>query len=1077
MPPSAIFDEISVLIPGYSAEDLPRDLAEEPASSLLNSISVAWHPAVISCARGIPVLRHAGSIDQLTGRRIVLIPTPSEDFLPHGWQQDPGLLRHLLIHSCLARDQWLAAVSASLSPDSSTPAGLPGPAEFRAAAEFTGPAEFTQPAAAIAPEPVLVDQFLAFGTTWLMVVLLSRRRHHFADPDETTLVREIHLAAEASLRADVDSTTSHLRKCFELLLETREHFYPLSCCLLDVCIPAADSPLPELIATIRDTPHLNLIASVSQLATWSQNSPEFRQTVRDRAGAGQLCLMTGHLVEVRSSLVSMAALLHDLEAGARRLQREFGLLPKHWSRRRFGLLSSLPMILHHMGYTTAFHVALDDGLYPDRECTQFDWQAPDDSTVAATSRIPLAVDSAASMLRFSDRFNESMQDDSPATLLLARLPELQTPWLQDLRIAASFAPVLGEFATCETLTSICSGSRHRQRFEHGEYLSPGLIQSAVLKTESPVSGPAALHQLWMQTLAVSVQHALLVMLQPGHVAPDAATRLRQVRDQQLELERLHAEIPTNPVDVASQQTEMAAELTAQLTTLQSEFSRQFLAAIPHESCTARGLLILNPLPFRRDVLVPWNSTWRLPESNSAIQALARSTDGPLLRIQLPPGGFLWLTESDEVHQRPPHPWLVTARREPPLAEELILRNQHFTILLSDVTGGISSVIFHQSRVNRLSQQVSFRFEHDLKLKSGDGETGDGKTGDGKTEESTSYARPRLISSRTVRSGPLLGEVESLVEILSPADGSVLAVCRQFTAVDRYSPRISIRLVFDSITRDVIGHPWLTYFTCRFAWENENASIARSVLGQVADFRGERIETADYFEVADGDHRFAVCTHGMPYHRRTSRRTADCLLICEHEEAREFRLTVDFDQPVPIRCAAVAQVPPIILETTDLRPVATSTAWLLGVTARNVMLVSITADPAPDSAGTSDAPAAGHWSERSPESGLAGVCATPLSTPETSATGFTAATDVTAAGPAETSAGAGEDPLRHRPRLRLVLCETEGLPVDCVLRTARAPKAAFRKSLGDSVSEPLLISETGVSLHFSKFQLKEIELIF
>ena len=115
------------------------------------------------------------------------------------------------------------------------------------------------------------------------------------------------------------------------------------------------------------------------------------------------------------------------------------------------MTASLPSLLVYFGFESALHFALDDGLYPDKEYSQFDWQAPDGSRIPAASRIPLAIDSASGFLRLADRYNESMQDDHTAALFLARLPVLKTPWLNDLQIATNYAPVLGEFASIDAL--------------------------------------------------------------------------------------------------------------------------------------------------------------------------------------------------------------------------------------------------------------------------------------------------------------------------------------------------------------------------------------------------------------------------------------------------------------------------------------------------------------------------------------------------------------------------------------------------------------------------------------------------
>ena len=197
----AEYSEISVLIPGYSVEDLPTDLPEDEAASLLNAIACAWHPRLLQRASGIPVFRQAESLTGYPGRRIVFVPAPSESWMPHEWRavfQDQG---HIVLAGCSQREDWLAAIDAALSD------------EGREAAPDAN--QLVNPASALPQEssnssagavPVLVEHFLALGIVMLQVQLLSRRRHHFVDADKILLNREVQLAAEASIWAARRST-------------------------------------------------------------------------------------------------------------------------------------------------------------------------------------------------------------------------------------------------------------------------------------------------------------------------------------------------------------------------------------------------------------------------------------------------------------------------------------------------------------------------------------------------------------------------------------------------------------------------------------------------------------------------------------------------------------------------------------------------------------------------------------------------------------------------------------------------------------------------------------------------------
>jgi len=492
------FSEISVLIPGYSIEDLPTDLPEEEAASLLNAVACAWHPRLLQRSGSIPLFRQAESLSGYSGRRIVFVPAPSESWMPHEWRAVFREQGHIVLAGCSKREDWLTAIDLALADEAgASDAANSTDAATNADAAVCPTADASRLTRDSFATPVLIDHFLALGIIMLQVQLLSRRRHHFVDADNILLSREVRLAADASVFGDEATVRTHLMRCFEHLRDTREKFYPMNCYLLDLCIPGDDeqsSAVSDLIALATPATRLNLFATGRDLAKWVEKDASLSAQLKNAIVDGTLTLLTGHDAEIRPSLGSMAATLTDIERCRRTYTDIVGTPPRHWARRRYGMTASFPSLLTYFGFESALHVALDDGLYPDKERSQFEWQAPDGSQIPAASRIPLAIDSSAGFLRFADRYNESMQDDNTAALFLARLPALKTPWLHDLHVAASYAPVLGEFTTMDAFVHLCNGSRMTERYQHSEYLAPYLSPSSVIKTEAPVSGPALLRQ-------------------------------------------------------------------------------------------------------------------------------------------------------------------------------------------------------------------------------------------------------------------------------------------------------------------------------------------------------------------------------------------------------------------------------------------------------------------------------------------------------------------------------------------------------------------------------------------------------
>ncbi|MGV2333699.1 MAG UNVERIFIED_CONTAM: hypothetical protein LVR18_06115 [Planctomycetaceae bacterium] len=141
---------------------------------------------------------------------------------------------------------------------------------------------------------------------------------------------------------------------------------------------------------------------------------------------------------------------------------------------------------------------------------------------------------------------------------------------------------------------------------------------------------------------------------------------------------------------------------------------------------------------------------------------------------------------------------------------------------------------------------------------------------------------------------------------------------------------------------------------------------------------------------------------------------DSLLQVEGEHVTHFRFRLDFDQPSPIRSAEDALAQVFSFHVPRRRP-KTSTAWILGLSAKNVQLVQA------------------RWLTLSPNA------------------------------PDE---------------LLLILSETEGLSTSCHVRTARTPTAAWLVN-HDRSHKVLLenTSDSGPIVPLQPFQIREVLLTF
>ena len=141
---------------------------------------------------------------------------------------------------------------------------------------------------------------------------------------------------------------------------------------------------------------------------------------------------------------------------------------------------------------------------------------------------------------------------------------------------------------------------------------------------------------------------------------------------------------------------------------------------------------------------------------------------------------------------------------------------------------------------------------------------------------------------------------------------------------------------------------------------------------------------------------------------------DSLLIVEGESAREFQFTVEFDQAFPLRTAADAMTPVSLLHTTDSVAAGAASSWILGLSAKNVEIVNTR-----------------HKAETEDLS----------------------------------------------ESLNVLLSETDGVAVDCFIKTARKPTAAFAINAEMTEKSALTISDQGTLISLSAFKIREVQLIF
>ncbi|HSG72906.1 MAG TPA: hypothetical protein VLA12_21010, partial [Planctomycetaceae bacterium] len=402
--------------------------------------------------------------------QLFLIPPISDGWMPHEWAEQTRKAGGQVISGARSRAEYLDEVRNLLV---SIEKREDNPDEAAASEQTSVDSKPEDPVAKFA----LTEDFLAFGICWLMVELLTRKMHYYSSLDDTSIERDTVAAAEAARAGDETATRSHLKGAFETLLESREHFYPVDCYLLDICLMNPESLTDHLSQTLDSGLPMNVLVKAEDLNGISQKHPELFGHLKEAIRTGQVDIIGGDRYEKPISLLTIQSLIWDLKQGHEIYRQLAGCTPRTWARKRFGFSTQLPQILEQFGYHSALHIALDDGLYPDEEQSKLRWEGCDGTVIDAVSRIPLAAEGAMSFLRFPDRMAESMQDDQVAGILFARWPEVKSPFLEDFRRVQNYAPVLGKFSTFEEYIQTTDHSGRLSRHNESEYLSPYFLQS------------------------------------------------------------------------------------------------------------------------------------------------------------------------------------------------------------------------------------------------------------------------------------------------------------------------------------------------------------------------------------------------------------------------------------------------------------------------------------------------------------------------------------------------------------------------------------------------------------------------
>ncbi len=891
------YEELIILIPCHSLEDFPLYHEGKDADSLLASWTAMWHPALLASAAAAPTWYRADSPPDQLENRLVVAPTVSLSTLPTGFLQRAEDAGAIVVRGKHLRSEIAAEALEPLEAGSGSTQS--GPTESRRV------------------DDELVADFFALGYCYLQVQLLTRQMRYASNLDEAYFRGRVVAAAEAAMQGDEKTARERLAACFDVLAAERDHYYPVDVFLLDINLVADNTMGSALADTVRGTTPVNLLLSGGALATMQQHEPETLRRLQQAVSEGRAAIIGGEAVERTLPLLSCESILAELRRGLEVYRSHLGKRPVVYGRRRFGLSPALPQILHKLGFLGALHVSLDRGRVPEGTQVKTRWEGTDGTAIDALARTPLDAAVPETFLKLAVKLGESMDSDHVATICLAHWPGHVSPWYHDLRRVARYTSALGKFVDVETYFQTTESPGHHDRFAADQYRTPHLSLAVERRQADPLSTPM---RYWRRRAAWEAAQAmhLLACVISGDGTP------------------LSSDLPGEIDALAESDETGGAALDRRLDEALQQAQRRLVDCLPRRKEAGEpGYLILNPLARVRRIGLELPQLNRLPSLERPVYAAAHTSESKVVVADVPAMGFTWIGPGTSKATREKRPATV-------MAEECLLRNDLFEVLINATTGGLQSIHEYRARGNRISQQLAYRFGSSAKGRRPDADESD---------EPSEYSTMAADAVETTIATEAMGEIVARGRLLDGED-QTLATFRQTYRLWRGSRVLLIDMELEP-KQEPRHEAWNSYYAARFAWSDEAASLWRGVHQTRQAAESKRFEAPHYIEIEStpelpavverfrgtpATQRTTILTGGLPFHRRSDDRMLDCLLIVRGERQRKFRLGVGIDLTHPIH-DAVQLLAPDTFSFENAPPATGDSGWLLHIDARNVVATS------------------------------------------------------------------------------------------------------------------------------------------
>lgn len=898
------YSKLLVVLPCHSLEDFPIHYRGDDAANLLAHWTALWHPALIAACGRKPEWHQADNPDPVCGEfddEFSDEPRPetqsAEQTPPPFLAIIPAVSQSMLDYDLVSN---FRARNGLVIDDQSSRAEI-----IRLAIEAN------EPTARLAAQvdPDLALDFLALGYGFLQTQIMTRQLRYSSNLDEAHFTETVVEAAKHATAGQHEKAKESLTRCFDLLLDEKNNYYPVQPELVDLVLTAPTKLAAGLDRQLTAKHAFNVLLTGNACQRLASKHPETLAKLKSQVAAEQVTIIGGLQDELPEPLVSSEATVHQLQLGRATVAEHFDVEPTVFMRRRFGLTASLPSILEQFGFVGAVHSTLDDGTFPRGSSCNIRWTGDDDRSILAMGELPIDASDAGSFLGLGVRLGEAIDSAHVAAAVLVHWPGETCESFEDLLRITGYGPLFGSFNGLNDYFDSVYDPGYGETFTADEYRSPFLKQAIAKRVVDPIS---RFTKYWTRFYRLMACRALLTQ---------ACARSELVT----------GTVKTWIADCESLQSDLESELNqsnsndsnteSRLVALEQSIKSHLSAGESQNNGNSGAIELLNLTTHRRRVHLRTssNSSGTL-KSQPPVVVCDSDSKGTSWIVDIPAMGATVL-DLDSPQSKD------LLKSDPSMGEELILRNEFFELQVDSKTGGVRSIQLYEKRINLASQQLAMRIP--------------GKR-DSHDKPLTQARYTQMVADQISldMESRLAGKIVSVGRLL---DGeSTVAEFKQTIRVVRGKPLIEFDVEVNPVVEldNSINH----YVCSRLAWKNETSRIVVNACESRQEVNTDWFHATNYLEVVQDSHRLVMLTGGLPYHRRTSRRMVDSLLIVGKESARRFCFALGVDVGYSMSAAAERLTPVPELTRVSQPSVSqdstrelNSSSWLFHLSAKNILV--------------------------------------------------------------------------------------------------------------------------------------------